>query len=162
VKNNDSIFLRAVTKLLAEIFEGPSGQEAYILNPGDPGILRQLDSLPAVVASARPIEGKASIAAHVDHVHYGLSLITRWIGGETNPWANSDWNASWQRSVVSEEQWRSLRDNLRRESEAWRNAAASFSNWDDVSAAGAISSVAHTAYHLGAIRQLLAAVRRET
>jgi hypothetical protein len=52
-----------------------------------------------------------------------------------------------------------LRDKLRHEAEAWRKGAEVFSKWDDVSAAGAISSVAHTAYHLGAIRQILAAIR---
>ena len=40
----DSIFKRALLKLLIEIFEGPPGGEAYLLNPGDPGLLRQLES----------------------------------------------------------------------------------------------------------------------
>jgi hypothetical protein len=157
-ENNDSVLRRAVTKLLTEIFEGPPGEEAYMLNPGDPGLLRQLESISAATASARPIPGRASIAAHVDHVHYGLSLLTRWAGGEANPWANADWNVSWERTVVSEEQWRTLRDNLRREAETWRKAASALSEWDDLTTAGTISSIAHTAYHLGAIRQILAAV----
>ena len=38
--NNDKIFLRALCKLLIEIFDGPPGNEAYLLNPGDPGLLR--------------------------------------------------------------------------------------------------------------------------
>jgi hypothetical protein len=159
MNNVDNIFQRAVIKLLVEIFEGPpGGEEAYILNPGDSGLVRQLELISAGAASARPIQGRASIAAHTDHLHYGLSLLTRWAAGEANPWANADWNASWQRTTVSDEQWRTLRDNLRREAEVWRNAATAFSTWDDVAAAGAISSVAHTAYHLGAIRQILAAI----
>jgi hypothetical protein len=155
----DSVFHRAVIKLLSEVFDGPPGSEAYLLNPGDPGLLRQLESISATAASARPIEGKSSIAAHVDHLHYGLSMLTRWIGGDPNPWANADWNASWQRTTVSEDQWRTLRDKLRKELETWRNALLRLTNWEDVTAAGAISTVAHTAYHLGAIRQILAAVK---
>jgi hypothetical protein len=158
MNNNDTIFQRAVTKLLAEIFEGPSGQEAYILNPGDFGLLRQLESIQASTASAQPLQGKSTIAAHIDHLHYGLSLLTRWAAGEADPWAGADWNGSWQRTTVSEEQWRTLRDKLRRESEAWRKATSAFSEWDDITAAGAVSSVAHTAYHLGAIRQILTAI----
>jgi hypothetical protein len=46
---------------------------------------------------------------------------------------------------------------LRREAETWKRAVAARETWDDVAAAGALSSLAHTAYHLGAIRQILAA-----
>jgi hypothetical protein len=74
----DTIFQRALVKLLDEIFSGPPGSEAYLLNPGDPGLLRQLDSIDAVSASARPMPGKTTIAAHVDHVYFGLSLLNRW------------------------------------------------------------------------------------
>ncbi len=102
--------------------------------------------------------GKTTIAAHVDHVHYGMTLLNRWAAGEANPWADADWEASWQRGVVDETQWRSLRDRLRQEAESWRKAAAARTAWDDISAAGALASAAHTAYHLGAIRQILAAM----
>jgi hypothetical protein len=101
--------------------------------------------------------GKTTIASHVDHVHYGLTLMNRWAAGEANPWADADWNASWQRTTVTAEQWRTLRDNLQREAEKWRNFVATHTAWEDMSAAGALSSAAHTAYHLGAIRQILAA-----
>ena len=43
----DSVFQRAMSNMLTEIFDGPPGQEAYLLNPGDPGLLRQLDSIEA-------------------------------------------------------------------------------------------------------------------
>jgi hypothetical protein len=60
---------------------------------------------------------------------------------------------------VTDEQWRLLRDDLRRQAEKWRTTVASRTDWDDMSAAGALSSAAHTAYHLGAIRQILAAIK---
>jgi hypothetical protein len=157
----DSVFKRALSKLLVEIIDGPPGSEAYLLNPGDPGLLRQLDSISASAASARPMPGKTTIAAHVDHVHYGLALLNRWAAGEENPWADADWNASWQRSRVTEEEWRSLRARLRDECEKWQKAVAARSDWDDIAAAGALASAAHTAYHLGAIRQILAALEKQ-
>jgi DinB superfamily len=158
MNTTDSIFQRALSKLLTEIFDGPPGDEAYMLNPGDPGLLRQLESVPASAASRRPMPGKTTIASHVDHVHYGFTLLNRWARGEANPWADADWNASWQRTKVTDAEWRSLRDRLRREAEAWQNAVRNRTEWDDVTAAGALSSVAHTAYHVGAIRQILAAL----
>jgi hypothetical protein len=154
----DAIFRRALSKLLTEVFDGPPGAEAYLLNPGDPGLLRQLDSIDAAAASARPFPGKTTVAAHVDHVCYGLDLLNRWAAGEINPWADADWEASWRRGVVDDEQWRVLRDTLRREAEAWQRVVNTRATWDDTTAAGALSSAAHTAYHLGAIRQILAAL----
>jgi hypothetical protein len=154
----DSTFKNALCKLLTEIFDGPPGKEAYLLNPGDLGLLRQLDSIDAATASKRPMPGKTTIAAHVDHVHYGFTLMNRWAAGEANPWADADWDASWQRTTVSDEQWRSLRDRLRRQATIWREAVAARTDWDDMTAAGALSSAAHTAYHMGAIRQIVAAM----
>jgi hypothetical protein len=157
---NDATFQRALSKLLTEIFDGPPGNEAFLLNPGDPGLLRQLDSIDADAASARPMPGKTTIAAHVDHVCFGLLLLNRWAAGEANPWAGADWNASWKRTTVSDDQWRALRAELRRQAEAWQKHAAQRAQWDDVTAAGALSSAAHTAYHLGAIRQILASLEK--
>ena len=156
MNDTDSIFHEAITKLLIEVFEGPPGDEAYILNPGDPGLLKQLESISATTASKAPTPGKPPLAAHADHVHYGLSLMVRWVAGEENPWASADWNASWKITGVSEEEWRTLIRNLRQASTAWRDAASRRKEWGPVDAAGAISTVAHTAYHLGAIRQSLA------
>jgi hypothetical protein len=155
----DSIFQRALSNMLTEIFDGPPGQEAYVINPGDPGLLRQLDAIDAKTASTPPTPGQKSIAAHVDHVSFGLAILNRWAAGEANPWAGADFNASWQRTAVAEDQWRALRDGLRREVDTWRKAVAARASWDDMSAAAALSTVAHTAYHLGAIRQILGALR---
>jgi len=154
----DSFFQRALSTMLVEIFDGPRGEEAYVLNPGDPGLLRQLDTIDARAASERPASGKPPIAAHVDHLQFGLALLNRWASGESNPWAGADFNASWQRTAVTDDQWRTLRDDLRREAAAWRHVVAERTRWDDTSAAAALSTAAHTAYHLGAVRQLLAGV----
>jgi hypothetical protein len=154
----DSVFQRALSNMLTEIFNGPPGQEAYVLNPGDPGLLRQLDTIDAKTASASPAAGQKPVAAHVDHVQFGLAILNRWAAGEANPWEGADFNASWQRTTVSDDQWRALRDGLRREADKWRKVVAARTSWDDMSAAAALSTVAHTAYHLGAIRQILAAL----
>lgn len=155
---SDDVFQRAMSKLLTEVLDGPPGDEAFILNPGDPGLLRQLDTIDAEAASSRPMPGSTTVAAHVDHVCYGLSLLNRWIAGEVNPWATADWAESWKRGKVTPEQWASLRTRFRDEAARWQKGAAERTSWDDISAAGSLSSVAHTAYHMGAIRQILAAL----
>jgi hypothetical protein len=154
----DSIFQRALSNMLVEIFDGPPGQEAYVLNPGDPGLLRQLDAIDAKTASTPPSRGQKSLAAHVDHIYFGLEILNRWAAGEANPWAGADFNASWRHTTVAEDQWRALRDGLRRETAKWQKAVAARTTWDDMSAAAGLSTAAHTAYHLGAIRQILAAL----
>jgi hypothetical protein len=153
----DSIFQRAVSKQLIEVLDGPPAAEAYVVNPGDPGLLRQLETMPAATASLQPIPGKPSIAAHVHHIYFGLLMLNRWVSGEENPWANADFGESWRRTIVTEDEWKSLRQDLRYEADAWRKAVDGRTQWDDLSAAAALSTVAHTAYHLGAIRQVLAA-----
>jgi hypothetical protein len=156
----DSTLQRALANLLTEVFNGAPGKEAFLLNPGDPGLLRWIDTLDASAASKRPMPGKTTIAAHVDHVHYGLTLLNRWAAGEENPWADADWNASWKRTAVTDDQWKTLRENLRREADKWKHVVATRTDWDAMTAAGALSSAAHTAYHLGAIRQLMAGLNK--
>jgi DinB superfamily len=156
----DSVLQRALSNMLTEIFEGPPGNEAFVLNPGDPGLLRQLDTIDAGTASKRPMPGKTTIAAHVDHIHFGLSILNRWAAGEENPWAGSDWNGSWQRTTVTEEKWRTLREALRREADQWRKVVATRTDWEGMWAGAGLSTAAHTAYHLGAIRQILAGLGR--
>ena len=138
--------------LLHELVDGPPGREAYVLNPGDPGLLASLDRLTAEAASARPQE-RSSIASHVDHVRYGLELMNRWTRGE-NPWSDADYSGSWRRQTVSDEAWAALRTSLRKEAHDWVGTVGRERPLDRVALAGVLGSVVHLAYHLGAIRQL--------
>ena len=140
--------------LFAELTDGASPDAAYTLNRGDPGLLRSLDGLSAAAASSPPPAGGASIAAHVDHVRYGLELMNRWSAGEADPWSSADWTASWRRTTVSDEQWAALREQLRGETRRWHKALATPRTMSDLELNGVIASVAHLAYHLGAIRQI--------
>jgi len=140
--------------LFAELIDGPPPDAAYMLNGGDPGLLRSLDRLSAAAASSVPPSGGASIAAHVDHVRYGLELMNRWGDGEADPWSTADWSASWRRTTVSDEQWATLREQLRGETRRWHKALQVPRTMSALEQNGVISSIAHLAYHLGAIRQI--------
>jgi hypothetical protein len=138
--------------LLAELVEGASKQGGYVLNPGDEGLLRSLEKLSAVQASARTPTG-SSIAAHVDHVRYGLSLMNRWGQGE-NPFESADWSASWRKISVTEPEWRQRLADLRAETARWLAVVRAPRDVGDIELNGMIGSIAHLAYHLGAIRQI--------
>lgn len=143
----------ALTTLWTELADGAS-DAAYMLNRGDAGLLRSLDRLPAEAASRAPAPGSASIAAHVDHLCYGLELMLRWNDGEPDPWSSADWAASWRRGSVDEAAWQALRDRLRAAAQRWGAALSKPRELSQLEMNGIIASIAHTAYHLGAIRQI--------
>jgi hypothetical protein len=147
----------AVATLLSELLDGPAPDDAYVLNPGDRGLLASLGALSAAEASARP-GGRSSVAAHVDHVRYGLELLNLWSRGE-NPWSDASYSASWERQHVTEAEWRALRSALEHEARAWLDAARAPRAVSEAELIGTLGSVVHLAYHLGAIRQLAAAAR---
>jgi hypothetical protein len=55
---------------------------------------------------------------------------------------------------VSEAEWASRREALRREAYAWREALKRPRDLSNFELTGVVASVAHLAYHLGAIRQI--------
>jgi hypothetical protein len=138
---------QTLTTLFAELVDGAPTTGAYMLNRGDPGLLASLDRLSAPVASQK-------IAAHVDHVRYGLSLMNRWANGEPNPFATADWNAAWQTTHVTDAEWAKLRADLRDEAHRWLAALGKPRDVGGIELNGMIGSIAHLAYHLGAIRQI--------
>jgi hypothetical protein len=132
---------------------GAAPDEAWVLNRGDRGLLASLEALSAEAASARP-GGRSSIAAHVDHLRYGIELLNRWASGEDDPFAAADYSASWRRQNVSDTEWRQLRDALARDTRAWEHALLQPRSVDLPGLTGMLASVVHLAYHLGAIRQI--------
>jgi hypothetical protein len=80
--------------------------------------------------------------------------MNRWAGGEPNPFATADWTAAWRTTHVSDAEWAKLRADLRDEAHRWLAALGTPREVDDVALNGMIGSIAHLAYHLGAIRQI--------
>ena len=146
-------FRTTLDVLLRELLDGTAPDAAWVLNPGDRGLLASLEHLSASEASAPPAGGGASIAAHVRHLTYGLELLNRWSRGD-DPWADADYAASWRAQSVTDDQWREVIDALEREAREWLTAMAAPRKIDEVAANGMTSSVVHFAYHLGAIRQI--------
>jgi len=149
---NAEILHRSLTTLFRELVHGAPETGAFVLNPGDRGLLAGLDSLSAEEASATS-RGGGSVAAHADHLRYGLSLLNRWSAGE-NPFADSDWTVAWRRTSVSDDEWAEVRRGLRSEADRWHRTLAQPRGMDEVELNGVLGSIVHMAYHLGAIRQI--------
>lgn len=149
----------ALARLFSELVDGVApGGGAFILNSGDAGLLRSLEKLSAAEAS-RSANGGATVAAHAQHVRYGLSLMNRWAAEGGNPFADATWDAAWKISAVDEAAWKEILDGLRDETQRWRQALTTSRDVSEVELMGMIGSVAHLAYHLGAIRQISQAGR---
>lgn len=150
---------RALTGLFAELVDGaPAGGDAFILNSGDAGLLRSLDKLSAHDAS-QSVNGGATIAAHAQHVRYGLSLMNRWATEGGNPFADAKWDEAWKLATVDSGAWQDIRTGLASEVRRWHTALDTPRELRGIELAGMIASIAHLAYHLGAIRQIDKAAR---
>jgi hypothetical protein len=148
-----------LVRLFSELVEGAVGEGgAFMLNSGDVGLLRSLDKLTAADASRSASDG-ATIAAHAQHVRYGLSLMNRWAREGGNPFADATWDAAWKITQVDEPTWKEIRTGLRDESQQWQKVLATPREVAEIELSGMISSIAHLAYHLGAIRQINKDVR---
>src|ERR687896_244354 len=109
----------ALTRLFSELVDGPSGDPgAFVLNTGDLGLVRSLDKLSAADAS-RSVNGGATIAAHAQHVRYGLSLMNRWAAEGGNPFADAKWDEAWKTTAVDTGEWEEIRRGLRGEVDRW-------------------------------------------
>ena len=140
--------------LFSELADGAStGGGAFALNSGDIGLLRSLDKLSAEAASRSVNEG-ATIAAHAQHIRYGLSLMNRWASEGGDPFADPKWDDAWKTSKVDAGEWDEIRAGLRDETRRWLEALRSPRQVSDTELSGMIGSIVHVAYHLGAIRQI--------
>ena len=143
-----------LVRLFSELTYGlvPEGGP-FVLNSGDIGLLRSLDKLSAADAS-RSVNGGATIAAHAQHLRYGLSLMNQWAREGGNPFANAKWDEAWKLSAVDPAAWEEIRNGLRDEAHRWLEVLQSPRDADEVELAGIVGSVVHLGYHLGAMRQI--------
>lgn len=119
-----------------------------------------LDGVTAEEASRSASSKTATVAAQVEHVRYYLDVLdeiirTRDVDKKYN------WREIWETvHEVTPEQWEDLKRRLHESHERVLATINSFENWDGpYDVGGAMSIVAHTAYHLGGIRQALGVIR---
>ncbi|HSU25177.1 MAG TPA: hypothetical protein VLI65_04295 [Pyrinomonadaceae bacterium] len=142
-------FAEATAYLLHETFEGsPEGQPSAYLDRGT-GFFSTLADLSAEQVS-RDLEG-TTIAAQTEHAKFYLDRLCEFIGGRTE---KVNWEDSWLIETVNDSEWEALRSKVRDSYENAIRRVAATSDWDGRKVGMAMGLIAHSAYHLGAIRQI--------
>lgn len=145
----DQQFTASVAYLLRETFEGsPEGQPSAYLDRGV-GIFITLKELSAAAAS-KGFYG-TTVAAQTEHAKFYLDRLCEFITGRTE---RVNWDDSWLIETVNDGEWDALRASVARSYENTLKCLASVEDWTEERLGMAIGMVAHTAYHLGAIRQI--------
>ncbi len=148
-------FTKAIFMLLDESFENVQG---IYLDKGT-SMFETLAGISAAEASV-PVGGKcATLAAQVKHVAFYLGVIERFMSDPRTPAA--DWGEVWRTvSQVTPEEWQSIQDELRLNYQSIRKYLESVHEWPNAETVGtAMAIIAHSAYHLGEIRQALCVLK---
>jgi hypothetical protein len=140
--------------LLYEIIDGPAEPAVtwVVSNAPNTGLLGTMAAMTAEQASHAPAPGRKTAAAHGQHLRFALELAAQRLQGQS---PEADWDSSWEPSIVTPAEWKQLQERIRAASATVRQLIADGESWDGMMLQGIVATVAHTAYHLGAMRQLL-------
>ncbi|HVH66707.1 MAG TPA: DinB family protein [Gemmatimonadales bacterium] len=148
-----AVTVGVLMRMLREAFEGSPGPWTYFTDTaGGTGLFETIEGMTAAQVSRKGGPGDTTIAGHLHHISSSLALTTRALRSEP---ASRDRSRSWTVSIVEDAAWAALRAELRREYESLRVAVEMRVVWDEEALGTACGAIAHTAYHLGAIRQRL-------
>ena len=148
-------FTGALKSLLKETF---SSAEGHYMDGGD-SLFETVATVSAAEASI-PVGGRcATLAAQVKHTAFYLEVVVESVSNVDYP--KADWGEIWRSTTaVDESEWQAIQNELRLR---YDNAIALIDNspaWpSQAHLAGAMALVAHSAYHLGEIRQALCTIK---
>lgn len=147
---NQDDFTTALSILLKEIFEGMPTAEEQVFLDHDAGIFSTLGSIDARRASFEI--NSTTIAAHSEHARFYIELLDNYLNKDLRV---IDFQQSWRVKTVSEDEWDDLRGNLSKTYRKFTETLSKNEEWALDSITVAMGVVAHTAYHLSAIRQMV-------
>ncbi len=140
------VFTEVIHALLTEAFEGSS--EVWF-SDRNTGLFSSLQDLSAEQVS------KTGIAAHTNHLRWSLSKVNAMMRGE-RPAPAMDWAQSWTLKTVAELEWQTLLEQLKLEYQFLQTHMPANPDLNDrMFVTSGVALVAHAAYHLGAIRQMM-------
>lgn len=152
-----------ILDILREAVEGGTpGQGTAFLDgtkadgSGNNGLLATLSNLSAAQASV-DVHG-TSVAGQARHAAFHMEVIVRWErDGDRGPF---DWKGSFLPEQVSDVEWQALRERVQAAYDGVLGFARSRLDApvDGDVTGGLTGGVAHVAYHLGAIRQMIKAL----
>lgn len=141
-------------QILEETFESPSPEGGFYLDK-QTGWLETLDRVSAAQASRLIPGGNTTIAGQVNHVRFYLEALEGYMTGRIT--GKTDWQESWQVHEVAPQAWDELRRALAAAYERVKTHLKAVPTWDDDGVTDALAIVVHSAYHLGAVRQMVQA-----
>lgn len=147
---------KAILRLLDETFDQVHG---YYLDKNT-SLFETLAEITAEEASI-PVGGKcATLAAQVKHAAFYLEVYENSVRDPNSP--DADWDFIWRTiSAVDQTEWRAIQEELRSSYDRVLKRIKADMEWRDEEEIGnALAVIAHTAYHLGEIRQALCTIRR--
>ncbi len=144
-------FLESIKILLAEAYTGTTQQSWFSDHGAGSGLFATLEKVSAEDASGKT--GHSSIAAHTNHLRWSLAMSNALMRGQQ---PSRNWAESWEIKSVTTEEWAALKNNLHLEYETLITELPNgFDPNNPMMTTVGISLVAHAAYHLGAIRQMI-------
>jgi hypothetical protein len=148
-------FTSTLYALLDETFDEVHG---HYLDRGT-SLFETLATISAEEASV-PVGGKcATLAAQVKHVAFYLDVLERAVRTQQNE--RQDWDKIWREvRAVTPAEWEAAKAELRASYNRLKQLIADTTEWPSADhLSGAISTIVHTAYHLGEIRQALCTLK---
>lgn len=154
----EEVFTGSLFFILKETFEGPPPKTSSAFLDQGCGLFQTVEKLTAEDASRAAGSGTKTIAAHCAHMKFYLDALHGYVQGSSE---RADWKQSWLIQTVGPEEWESLKRELREAYAVVSEALRSVEDWGKRPVGGAMAVVAHTAYHLGAVRQLMRMLEQE-
>ena len=142
---NDSLF-----EMLLEAFEATDPPGWF------DGLLTTLEAIDATTASNPPALGRSSIAGHCAHLRYSLELTNAWLRNES---LEVDFSQAWALQRVDDATWNDLKKSITHQYERMLEFTRSRESWSEETLVMDMKSALHVAYHVGAIRQILALLK---
>jgi hypothetical protein len=148
-------FAKALYTLLDETFDNVHG----LFLDRNTSLFETLATISAAEASI-PVGGKcATLAAQVRHVAFYLDVLENNV--RTQTFEPQDWERIWRETKeVSPEEWEAIKVELRASYDRIKALIHDTTAWpSEWEISGAMAAIAHTAYHLGEIRQALCSIK---
>jgi hypothetical protein len=159
---NVNPYINGLLSVLRENFEGGQpGQRTAFLDgtkpdgSGNHGLFATLEQLTAEQASA-PTALNSSIASQAAHTAFHMEVTVKYVRGDRSI---HDWASSFEPRVVNDAQWLALRERVKKAYDDIFELASHTTELDEATAGGMAATLAHAAYHLGAIRQIIKLAR---
>ncbi|MBO9659661.1 MAG: DinB family protein [Chitinophagaceae bacterium] len=151
--------LQPFIELMNEIYIGGEGKDTFVIDrePGL-GVISAVKTISASDASTPTHQGGTTIAAHTGHLKWSLDYALEFYKGKMPEGWN--WDDSWTRFNVTDEEWQELQNELTASYQRLITAINNVGDWSHpMLLKGTLALLPHASYHLGAIKQLMLAVK---